>query len=204
MAPSQSPSLATEPSSSSTSAPPVVRKDEVTLPTPRRSDPVRPHVQSSSLFQIEEEPKISEVEGAEASAAVVDASLADLVKADEDKEEQKDGKKKKNRCASCNKKVGLTGKHLNLLHKQCPIPTPKPVSSCQSQSLKDASRDTFCCSLIKKPARMTSKSDEAPPDLPRVSFQVSVVDVADYFVLSIVTVINTSAHLTTSKWGQTK
>jgi len=86
MAPTQSPSLATESSSSSTSAPPVVRKDES-----------------------EEEPKTSEVEGAEAASAVADATLADLVKADEDKEEQKDGKKKKNRCASCNKKVGLTG-----------------------------------------------------------------------------------------------
>jgi len=42
-------------------------------------------------------------------------SQAPELKPDEDKDENKDGKKKKNRCASCNKKVGLTGECYFLL-----------------------------------------------------------------------------------------
>ena len=62
---------------------------------------------SFALSQIEEESKASE---AREDGAVADASQVPEAKAEEDKEDQKDGKKKKNRCASCNKKIGLTGK----------------------------------------------------------------------------------------------
>lgn len=109
MAPTQTPSVASEPSPSTSSVPPVIRKDEVTPLTTKDTFVTLRPVTPLIFPQIEEEPKASEAR-ADGAVAVEDVSQVPQVKADEDKEEQKDGKKKKNRCASCNKKVGLTGK----------------------------------------------------------------------------------------------
>lgn len=51
----------------------------------------------------------AETIAAEAAAAVASTGDADTSNCSEDKDGDKDAKKKKNRCATCRKKVGLTG-----------------------------------------------------------------------------------------------
>ena len=49
-----------------------------------------------------------------AAAAIPDAIQAEPATQDQDQQEPKELKKKKNRCLSCKKKVGLTGKKFSL------------------------------------------------------------------------------------------
>ena len=59
----------------------------------------------SSQESVSEQPKLEP----KVSESVTDGAAAAAPSEEKDKEEGKDGKKKKNRCLSCKKKVGLTG-----------------------------------------------------------------------------------------------
>lgn len=90
------------------------------------------------------------------------------------KETDKDFKKKKNRCALCRKKVGLTGEYKDpddLISPQLP-PEFAPVIHAND-------------SLLSLP-------------------QVLSVDVGDFFALCTGTVTSTTASLITEKWAPKK
>lgn len=61
----------------------------------------------SVLFSSENKDKIDDESGASCSGASSNNSV--ILDGSDDKDSDKDGKKKKNRCATCRKKVGLTG-----------------------------------------------------------------------------------------------
>uniref|UniRef100_T1E2B4 Putative zinc finger protein n=1 Tax=Psorophora albipes TaxID=869069 RepID=T1E2B4_9DIPT len=66
----------------------------------------QPTVQSA-LYSSENKDKIDEDSGADCSGSSSNNST--IADGSDDKDSDKDGKKKKNRCATCRKKVGLTG-----------------------------------------------------------------------------------------------
>lgn len=68
----------------------------------------QPTVQSA-LYSSENKDKLEEESGSSCSSGGASSNNSTLADGSEDKDGDKDGKKKKNRCATCRKKVGLTG-----------------------------------------------------------------------------------------------
>lgn len=73
----------------------------------------------------------------EAAAASSDSAINDVPN---DKDNDKDAKKKKNRCATCRKKVGLTGKLLEQKFDEINhVHSVKPIHTYNTQKIDDKS-----------------------------------------------------------------
>jgi len=71
------------------------------------------------VYQANREDQESEVGVSSAVAEGSSASSGDVDDSFDGKETDKESKKKKNRCAVCRKKVGLTGKWTNTANNKC-------------------------------------------------------------------------------------